>query len=172
MKAGATPLWRGLRWLKLAFYFLVMLMGSCVDLWSSSPIKGDLRILTSWIPGQEKCLHFPLRPNCAWMWGPDLEPPSCYQPEGEARTRSKETLGRVSRGVGSTQAGTGSISKLPGTPVNKVPYQLVYLSWVYFSFFFAESIRNDKCGDEVLRVYTLYIHFKSWEVYRHLRTRT
>lgn len=48
----------GLPWLKLAFHFLVILIALWVVLWSSSPTKGDLRILALWIPGQEALSRF------------------------------------------------------------------------------------------------------------------
>ena len=100
------------------------------------------------------------------MWGLELQPPSCHQPEGKARMwMTGET--EHSCGISSTQWLAPSL--MPGMPVSEVFYWLT-LSELDFLFFFSESIWNDKGGDKVLLTYTLYIYFRSWKVYKLLGT--
>lgn len=75
-----------------------------------------------------------------------------------------------SQGIHSTQGLAPSLNNQL-TLVNDVPYQLIYLSSVFCSFLLKASEMINMEVTFPRTTYTLYIHFKSLEVYHLLSTR-
>ena len=79
-----------------------------------------------------------------------------------------------------SRASTGGINSTkglgpspPDTPVIKFLYQLLYLNWVFCSFFLLKAPEMINMEVKFLCMnYTFYIHFRSWKAYQLLSTRT
>lgn len=145
-----------------AQWFMELACDQVIQGWSQEPgfesQAGELFLLFPWT-----LQHTDMRPR--------LVAAILCQPEGQVRVWNDCRDNERSHGINSTQCPVPSLTSRCPSQWSLLPAILPELDFLFFFFFFWKHW-NGKCGDKVLITYSLYICFRSWEVYQPLSTRT